>query len=363
LCTITLSPDDEPWQRVNAYLIHDTADWKDLNLKFVLQVYRDFHLTQDRQYLQDMWPICQAVMESEMKFDLDGDGLIENSGYADQTYDGWTVTGPSAYCGGLWLASLCVMCKMAILLDNKEMYQLYRSTLDKGSTAFDKLLWNDDEPWQRVNAYLIHDTADWKDLNLKFVLQVYRDFHLTQDRQYLQDMWPICQAVMESEMKFDLDGDGLIENSGYADQTYDGWTVTGPSAYCGGLWLASLCVMCKMAILLDNKEMYQLYRSTLDKGSTAFDKLLWNDDEPWQRVNAYLIHDTADWKDLNLKFVLQVYRDFHLTQDRQYLQDMWPICQAVMESEMKFDLDGDGLIENSGYADQTYDGWTVTGPR
>lgn len=34
-----------------------------------------------------------------------------------------------------------------------------------------------------------------------------------------------------------------------------------------------------------------------------------------------------------------------------------------MESEMKFDLDGDGLIENSGYADQTYDGWAVTGPR
>lgn len=45
-----------------------------------------------------------------------------------------------------------------------------------------------------MNAYLIHDTADWKDLNLKFVLQVYRDYHLTQDSQYLQDMWPICQV-------------------------------------------------------------------------------------------------------------------------------------------------------------------------
>lgn len=55
-----LSLDDEPWVRVNAYLIHDTADWKDLNLKFVLQVYRDFYLTQDSQYLQDMWPICQV---------------------------------------------------------------------------------------------------------------------------------------------------------------------------------------------------------------------------------------------------------------------------------------------------------------
>ncbi|KAL2079270.1 hypothetical protein ACEWY4_025014 [Coilia grayii] len=135
-------PDDEPWTRVNAYLIHDTADWKDLNLKFVLQVYRDYHLTQDSQYLSDMWPVCQAVMESEMKFDRDGDGLIENSGYADQTYDGWTVTGPSAYCGGLWLASVCVMCKMARVLGSEDVYQRYRDVLDRGSAAFDKLLWN-----------------------------------------------------------------------------------------------------------------------------------------------------------------------------------------------------------------------------
>lgn len=59
---MTLSLDDEPWQRVNAYIIHDTADWKDLNLKFVLHVYRDFHLTQDSQYLRDMWPICKVYL-------------------------------------------------------------------------------------------------------------------------------------------------------------------------------------------------------------------------------------------------------------------------------------------------------------
>lgn len=52
-----------------------------------------------------------------------------------------------------------------------------------------------DEPWQRVNAYLMHDTADWKDLNLKFVLQVYRDYCLTQDSVYLRDMWPVCQVL------------------------------------------------------------------------------------------------------------------------------------------------------------------------
>ncbi|KTG42725.1 hypothetical protein cypCar_00005284 [Cyprinus carpio] len=135
-------PDDEPWVRANAYLIHDTADWKDLNLKFVLQVYRDYYLTQDEQYLKDMWPICQTVMETELKFDKDGDGLIENSGYADQTYDGWKVTGPSAYCGGLWLASVCMMCKMARVLNCESVYQRYRDILERGKAAFDKLLWN-----------------------------------------------------------------------------------------------------------------------------------------------------------------------------------------------------------------------------
>lgn len=48
----------------------------------------------------------------------------------------------SAYCGGLWLASLCVMCKMATLVNNKEAYEHYRDLLDRGSAAFDKLLWN-----------------------------------------------------------------------------------------------------------------------------------------------------------------------------------------------------------------------------
>lgn len=39
-------------------------------------------------------------------YDRDSDGLIENDGFPDQTYDIWTVTGPSAYTAGLWVAAL-----------------------------------------------------------------------------------------------------------------------------------------------------------------------------------------------------------------------------------------------------------------
>ena len=34
-----------------------------------------------------------------------------------------------------------------------------------------------------------------------------------------------------------------------------------------------------------------------------------------------------------------------------------------MERSLKHDKDGDGLIENDGSADQTFDGWYVNGPR
>lgn len=71
----------------------------------------------------------------------------------------------SAYCGGLWLASLCVMCKMARLMDNEETYKRYRDILDRGSAAFDKLLWNGEfkHPFVVFNIYMerVHPVASY----------------------------------------------------------------------------------------------------------------------------------------------------------------------------------------------------------
>ncbi|XP_021344256.1 non-lysosomal glucosylceramidase-like [Mizuhopecten yessoensis] len=53
-------PEDEPWASLNAYIIHPTCEWKDLNLKFVLQTYRDFSETKDKDYLQSMYPVAKV---------------------------------------------------------------------------------------------------------------------------------------------------------------------------------------------------------------------------------------------------------------------------------------------------------------
>ena len=54
-------PEDEPWNKVNAYNMHPTHNWKDLNLKFVLQVFRDYSAMKDLTYLKDMYPKAKVI--------------------------------------------------------------------------------------------------------------------------------------------------------------------------------------------------------------------------------------------------------------------------------------------------------------
>lgn len=135
-------PEDEPWKRVNSYNIHPTHDWKDLNLKFVLQVYRDYYATQDKDYLEHMYPIMKALMESSLQWDTDEDGMIENGGFADQTFDAWIVHGVSAYCGSLWLCALRMFVESAKLLGHTEDHDRFVEVLNKAKESYEIKLWN-----------------------------------------------------------------------------------------------------------------------------------------------------------------------------------------------------------------------------
>lgn len=52
----------------------------------------------------------------------------------------------------------------------------------------------DEEPWLLVNAYISHDTAEWKDLGLKYLLQVYRDYVFTKNQKFLHEVWPTVKV-------------------------------------------------------------------------------------------------------------------------------------------------------------------------
>ncbi len=135
------SPKKNPFTETAAYTWQNTNYWKDLNPKFILLVYRDYLYTKDRSFLISCWPAMQEALKYLLQMDQDKDGIPENEGYPDQTYDNWVMHGVSAYCGSLWLAALQAMQKTAELLEEKQAAGKYARILKKALHTFEKKLW------------------------------------------------------------------------------------------------------------------------------------------------------------------------------------------------------------------------------
>ncbi|XP_010520789.1 PREDICTED: non-lysosomal glucosylceramidase [Tarenaya hassleriana] len=132
------------------------------------------------------------------------------------------------------------------------------------------------DPWFEVNGYNLHNTDRWKDLNPKFVLQVYRDVVATGDKKFALAVWPSVYVAMAFMMQFDKDGDGMIENEGFPDQTYDTWSASGVSAYSGGLWVAALQAASALAREVGDKSSEDYFWVKFQKAKDVYEKKLWN---------------------------------------------------------------------------------------
>ncbi|KAL5559864.1 hypothetical protein UlMin_036075 [Ulmus minor] len=132
------------------------------------------------------------------------------------------------------------------------------------------------DPWFEVNAYNLYNTDRWKDLNSKFVLQVYRDMVATGDKNFAKAVWPSVYMAMAFMDQFDKDGDGMIENEGFPDQTYDVWSVAGVSAYCGGLWVAALQAASAMAQEIGDFASANYFWIRYQKAKVVYNDTLWN---------------------------------------------------------------------------------------
>jgi uncharacterized protein (DUF608 family) len=136
-------PEGDPFIAVNQPGWQDTNDWKDLNSKFVLMVYRDYVFTgrKDTPFLRETWPAVKEAIAYLRQFDHGG-GVPENGGYPDQTYDSWVVRGVSAYSGGLWLAALRAGEETARSLGDKATQETYHQLFHKAQQTYISKLWN-----------------------------------------------------------------------------------------------------------------------------------------------------------------------------------------------------------------------------
>jgi non-lysosomal glucosylceramidase len=142
------SPREDPFVFVNQFSWQNTDRWKDLNSKFVLLVWRDYVFSgrKDIDFLRATWPATKEALAYLLQFDTNGDGLPENEGFPDQTYDTWPVKGESAYCGGLYLAALRAAEEIAKIIGpsvgEPDAVRRYHDLFVKGQQSYLAKLWN-----------------------------------------------------------------------------------------------------------------------------------------------------------------------------------------------------------------------------
>jgi non-lysosomal glucosylceramidase len=137
------APGEDPVVNSNQYNYQDVSNWRDLNSKYVLMIWRDYALTgaKDEEFLRYSWPAVKQAMEHLKQYDTDGDGLIENGGFPDQTYDDWIASGESAYTGSLYLAALRATARMAEKLGDQATANDYDALEERAANAYIKKLW------------------------------------------------------------------------------------------------------------------------------------------------------------------------------------------------------------------------------
>lgn len=138
------SPIEDPLILSNQYNFQSVSDWKDLNNKYVLMVWRDYAMSgsKDKAFLQYNFKAVKQAMQFLRQFDKNNDGLIENDGYPDQTYDTWTARGESAYSGSLYLAALRATEEMAKVLGDNHTATENADLFKRAQASFIKKLWN-----------------------------------------------------------------------------------------------------------------------------------------------------------------------------------------------------------------------------
>jgi len=112
----------------------------DVNLQFVVGLYRDWKWTGDRAWLDRNYQAARRAFAFIGQLDRYGVGLPYIEGGI--TYDHWHMKGIVTYMAGLYLTTSHAMEALAREMEDNETADAARAARERGQQAFDHLLWN-----------------------------------------------------------------------------------------------------------------------------------------------------------------------------------------------------------------------------
>lgn len=153
------SPNVDPYFAFDAYGANG-QHWKDLPSRYIQQVWRYYALHRDQAFLDYVWPSVKRTYVYLKNTDTDADFLPNHSGGTDNTYDFWggsgsRLYGSSSLCGGLWVAALEAMERMAIQQDDDVLPEV-QAWLEGARSNLTAELWYEQAGYFRLDTENSH---------------------------------------------------------------------------------------------------------------------------------------------------------------------------------------------------------------
>lgn len=114
----------------------------DLHSQYTVMVLRDFFWTNDKTYLQEMWPSIKKAMEYVLRErDINGNQQPDMTGIMS-SYDNFPMYGMASYIQSQWLCALASCVEAAKVLGDTASEKKFKSIFDKGKKLAEEKLWN-----------------------------------------------------------------------------------------------------------------------------------------------------------------------------------------------------------------------------
>lgn len=127
------------------------GEMMDLNAKFILMVYRDYHLTGRLADLRKIYPRLRDVLRYMLRKDVDRDGLPEGERFRN-TYEGVLLDGVDSYSSSLWIAAIRAFAELSRLLGHEDAAAQCDALFDRAAAGFERRLWDEER-----GHYLLQD--------------------------------------------------------------------------------------------------------------------------------------------------------------------------------------------------------------
>ena len=114
----------------------------DMPPNYIQLVLRDYFATNDRQYLEELWPSLQKAAEYVLNERDKDENMMPDMEGIMCSYDNFPMWGLASYIQSQWIGAMAAMVDAAEIIGDDEAKVKYKEILDKGSQLMDEKLWN-----------------------------------------------------------------------------------------------------------------------------------------------------------------------------------------------------------------------------